>query len=109
MKVELDIAQPPIAETAHGQSRLRVLKRRRFRLSLEQLIHLRADDVPGHVLLGQPRHWQSGDPLAIAQHGHAIRQPEDLLQSVADIDDGHTVIPKASYDVVEDAHLGLGK
>ena len=76
---------------------------------MEEVIHRRADDIVGDVLLCQPLDGQRHDPLAVPQNRYAVRESEDLFQPMADVDDRDAAIAHGANYVVKDSNLRFGE
>ena len=50
----------------------------------EEVADLTPDHLPDEEVLGHLAHWSRRDPAAVAEHGDAIGDPEDLVETVAD-------------------------
>ncbi len=75
----------------------------------KQLVDVAADH---HGDEARFRHLGDGlgrDGLAVAQHGHAVGDLEDLVHAVADVDDADPLRAQRAHDVEETAYVGLGQ
>ena len=83
-----------------------------FRLhvgSFENVGKLPADHQPHNLVLAQLFGGLDRDQLAVAQDGHPVAQPLDLVEAVRDVDDGHALVPQAAHQGKELVHLFVGQ
>ena len=76
-------------------------------LGRELVRHLTADHQADDFFLGEFFRRLCGDPLAVAHDRHVVRDPEDLIHLVADVDDADAILRQLVHDAEEVIDLVL--
>jgi hypothetical protein len=92
-------------QVAHFQHRLADLCVQLREKLVDGAAHHHLDQFGFIDLADQPR----AHILPIAQHGHAVRQREDFLHTVADIDDAHAAFAQQPHNLEQALHIRLGE
>ncbi len=74
-----------------------------------EVLHLAADHHRDHLVRGELAGAVGGHRPAVAQHGDAVRDLEDLLQAVADVDGRHAPRPQLADDGQQPLRIRLGQ
>ena len=82
---------------------------RRGAVAVEDLAQVAADHVADDLVLGQRRSLLDHDQLAVAQDGHAVGDAHDLVESMADVDDGHALGAEPAHECEELFDLLVGQ
>ncbi len=77
--------------------------------ALEDLAQVATDHVAHDLVLGQAGRLAHHDQPTVAQDGHAVREPQDLVQAMAYVDDGHALRAQAAHEREEALDLLVGE
>ena len=79
------------------------------RTSVEDLAQVATDHVAHDLVLGQAGRLAHRDQAAVAQDGHAVGQAQDLVESMAHVDDGHALRAQPAHEGEEALDLLVGQ